>query len=206
MNSREGKQFKPLSMPWLNTRLAFTVFCNLVCVCLCHLPAPHASFWRSVCWDKGIDAQFRQPLFVTAQSCKYPIKWPGNTALKTFPHFSNTTVLPTARQRAGWQYYKTNLLLGHCDSRRSSVTKTQYVALEHNRAYHHIASVKTEVVHMAESMWRQTQQQRWRGWLMFIQQCILLALQAGCISSLPSLMRTICPKGGWSLINLIRGE
>lgn len=77
MNSREGKQFKPLSMPWLNTRLAFTALCNLECVCLCHLPAPHASFWSSVCWDKGMDAQFRQPLFVTAQSCKYPIKWPA---------------------------------------------------------------------------------------------------------------------------------
>lgn len=49
---------------------------------------------------------------------------------------------------------------------------------------------------MAKSMWRQTQQERWRGWLMFIQHCILLALQAGCLSSLPSLMRTICPTGG----------
>lgn len=83
-------------MPWLNTRLAFTALCNLVCVCLYHLPAPHASFGRSVCWDKGMDAQLRQPLFVAVHSCKHPIKWPA-TLHWTFPHFSNTTVLATAR-------------------------------------------------------------------------------------------------------------
>lgn len=54
-------------------------------------------------------------------------------------------------------------------------------------------------------MWRQTQRERWRGWLMFIQHCILLALLAGRLSSLPPLMGTTCPTGGWSPIDPICG-
>lgn len=46
--------------------------------------------------------------------------------------------------------------------------------------------------HMARSMWRQTQQESIRRWVMFILHCILLVLRTGCFSTLPFLMRTIC--------------
>lgn len=80
---------------------------NVTCVCLyVHPnslrtapptdPPPHASHCMFVCWNKRMDAQLRQPLFVTVQPCRHPIKWPvANLPSHTA---SNTSLLPTEHQ------------------------------------------------------------------------------------------------------------
>lgn len=112
--------------------------------------------------------------------------------------------------RVGQELYKTNtkvycnLLITHRDGNGFSIPKLTgsssfFIRAQQSSPHCQLcseSSVKTEPVHMAMSMWRQTQQERRRGWLMFIQHCILLVQQAGCLSSLLSLMRTICPTRG----------
>lgn len=89
-----GATIPPLVTALVKYSLSFRVLCNLTCICLhaCPLQASHSLF---VHWNKRMDAQLRQPLFVTAEPCRHPIKRP---AMKTSHTAPSRLLLPTVYQ------------------------------------------------------------------------------------------------------------